>query len=101
LLREFLLDQILLLQEPLQSCLVPRAVEELLGTKLPPLAKDTLSPLAVEGKVAEGCSVVVCAPSPSSGSASVLVHDLTGAQVLLLPSQLLEIKSSSVQVVLP
>jgi hypothetical protein len=35
-LREFLLDQILLLQEFVESCLVPRVVEELLGTKLVP-----------------------------------------------------------------
>jgi hypothetical protein len=34
LLCEFLLDQILFLLESLESCLVPRVVEELLGAKL-------------------------------------------------------------------
>jgi hypothetical protein len=105
LLHEFLLDQILLLWESLESCLVPRVVEELLGTKLvsPPMAKDIPCPLvvvgtvakgelvaaptakdtpcppAVVGKVVEGCSVVDCAPPPSSRNASVVVHGPTGA----------------------
>jgi hypothetical protein len=53
---EFLLNQILLLRESLEPCLVPRVVEELLGTKLvaPYLAQDTPCPPAVVGKVAEG-----------------------------------------------
>jgi hypothetical protein len=33
-LREFLLDQLLLLQDSLEPCLVPRVVKDLLGTKL-------------------------------------------------------------------
>jgi hypothetical protein len=85
-LREFLLDQILLLQVSLKPCLVPRIVEELLGTKLvapPPLTKDTPYPPTVVGKVVEGCSVAICAPPPSFGSASVVVHEPTGAQVIL------------------
>jgi hypothetical protein len=82
---------------------VPQVVEELLGTKLvaPAPAKDTPSPLTMVGKVAEGCSVVVCAPSPSSGSASVVVHEPTRAHALLSPSQMPETRSSSVHVVLP
>jgi hypothetical protein len=126
LLHEFLLDQILLLRESLEPCLVPRVVEELLGTKLvsPPMAKDIPCPLvvvgtvakgelvaaptakdtpcppAVVGKVVEGCSVVDCAPPPSSRNASVVVHGPTGAQILLLPSQMSETRSSSIQVVL-
>jgi hypothetical protein len=66
-LREFFLDQILLLEESLESCLVPRVVEELLGSKLvaPPSTKDSPSSLAMKGTVVEGFSEVACAPSPS------------------------------------
>jgi hypothetical protein len=80
---------------------VPRVVEELLGTKLPPPpAKDTPCPATVVGKVAEGCSVEIYAPPPLSESASVVVHKTTRAQ-LLPPSQMPESRSSFVQVALP
>jgi hypothetical protein len=62
LLHEFLLDQILFLQESLESCLVPRVIEELLCAKLvapPPSIVDIPSPLAVGGQggggVSSGC----------------------------------------------
>jgi hypothetical protein len=71
------------------------------GHPPPPTVEDTPSPPAVEGKVVEGCSLVVCAPSPVSGSASVVVHEPTGAHVLLSTSQMSETRSSSIQVVLP
>jgi hypothetical protein len=43
-LREFLLDKILLLQESVESCLVPHIIEELLGSKLvaPPRLRTLL-----------------------------------------------------------
>jgi hypothetical protein len=43
-LREFLLDQIILLRESLEPCLVPRVIEELLGTKMvtPPQLRTLL-----------------------------------------------------------
>jgi hypothetical protein len=55
----------LLLQDSSEPYLVPRVVKELLGAKLvtsTPLAKDILSPLAVEGKVVEGCPTVKLLP---------------------------------------
>jgi hypothetical protein len=64
-LREFPLNQMLLLQDSSEPYLVPRVVKELLGAKLvtsTPLAKDILSPLAVEGKVVEGCPTVKLLP---------------------------------------
>jgi hypothetical protein len=51
--------------------------------------------------VVEGCLVVSCDSSPSSGSASVVVHESTRAQVLPSSSQMPETRSCSVQVVLP
>jgi hypothetical protein len=103
LLREFLLDQILLLQESLEPCLVPRVIEELLGSKLaaPPSSKDSPNPLAKEGTMAEGCSVVACTPSLSSGSTSMVVHEPSGTQVLPSSSQMSETRLPFVQVVLP
>jgi hypothetical protein len=121
-LHKFLLDQILLLRESLEPCLVPRIVEKLLGTKLvtpslaqdtlvlwlwwarwqrerwslAPLTKDTLCPPTVVAKVVEGCSVVICAPPSLSGNASVVVREPTGAQVLLSPSQMPETRLSSI-----
>jgi hypothetical protein len=58
----------LLLQDSLELCMVPRVVEELLGIKLvtppPPSTKDIPSPPAVEGEVVERCTpAIVCAPS--------------------------------------
>jgi hypothetical protein len=70
-LSEYLLDQMLLLQDSLESCLVPRVIKELLGTRLdapPPLAKDIPSPPVVEGMVVKGCPAVVCAPCPPAAS---------------------------------
>jgi hypothetical protein len=66
-LHEFLLDQIIFLQESLESCLVPCVAEELLGRELviaPPLDEDIQSPSTVKGKVEEGRSVAICAPGP-------------------------------------
>jgi hypothetical protein len=57
LLREFLLDQIFFLQESLESSLVPRIIEELLGRELiatTPSIEHIPSPLPVGSKVAEG-----------------------------------------------
>jgi hypothetical protein len=51
-LREFLLDQILFLQESLEPWLVPRTIEELLGYEkvaAPPLDEGIPSPLAAGG----------------------------------------------------
>jgi hypothetical protein len=56
-LRELLLDQMLLLQDSLESSLLPHVIKELLGAKLvtpPPLAEDIPSAPAVEGEVVEG-----------------------------------------------
>jgi hypothetical protein len=55
---EFLLDQILFLQDSLESWLVPHIIKELLGREMvaaPPLEKDIPSPQPppVGGKVAE------------------------------------------------
>jgi hypothetical protein len=64
---EFLLDQILFLQESLELSLVPRIVEELQDRELvvaPPSAEDIPSPPAVGRKVE-------------------VVHEPTEAQVLL------------------
>jgi hypothetical protein len=68
-LREFLLDQILSLQELLESSLVHRCIEELLGRELvasPPSTEDILNPPAMEGKVVEGrpMAVVDAYPEP-------------------------------------
>jgi hypothetical protein len=57
LLREFLLNQMLLLQDSLELCLVPCVVKELLGATLvapPSSAEDIPSPPVVEGEVVEG-----------------------------------------------
>jgi hypothetical protein len=62
-LREFLLNQMLLLHDSLEPCLVPHVVKELLGARLvtpPPLAKDIPSPPVVESMVVKGCPAVVC-----------------------------------------
>jgi hypothetical protein len=67
----------------------------------PPPAKDTPCPPTVVGKVAEGCSMAICAPPHSFGSASVVVHEPTGAHVLFPQSQMPEIRLSSIQVALP
>jgi hypothetical protein len=104
LLHEFLLNQILLLQESLESSLVPHVVEELLGREVvappptfppsstPPLPsfKDIPCPLAMGGKVVEECPMVVCTPSPPSVRVSVVVHQPATVQVLVSPSQVLE-----------
>jgi hypothetical protein len=79
---------------------VPRVVEELLGAKLvapPPSTVDNPSPLAVGGKVEEGFSMIICAPSLSTVTASVVVCEPTAMQLLLLPSQVPETRSSFVQ----
>jgi hypothetical protein len=71
-LHEFLLDQMLLLQDSLESSLLPHVIKELLGAKLvtpPPLAEDIPSAPAVEGEVVEGVQRSVCAPSPPAASA--------------------------------
>jgi hypothetical protein len=100
-LHEFLLDQILFLQELLELSLLPRIINELLGRELvapPPSFKDIPSPPRVEGRVAERCSVAVCTPGPLLAGASVLVvRDPTEAHVLLPSSQALETRSSFVQ----
>jgi hypothetical protein len=93
-LHEFLLNQILLLQESLESSLVPHVVEELLGREVvapppPPSVEDIPCPLAMGGKVVE-CPMVICTPSPPSVRVSVVVHQLATAQVLVSPSQVLE-----------
>jgi hypothetical protein len=67
---EFILDQILSLQELLELSLVPSCVEELLDRELvtsTPSTEDIPSPPAVEGKVAEGSSVAAVDdfPEPS------------------------------------
>jgi hypothetical protein len=88
-LREFLLHQIIYLQESMELPLVPCIVKELLGHErvaAPPLDKDFPSPPTVcvwgGGGVAEVRSIIC----PSSVEASVVVvHDPTEAQVL--PSQ--------------
>jgi hypothetical protein len=69
-LREFLLNQIISLQELLELSLMPRCIEELLDRELatsPPSAEDILSPPTVEAKVVEGRPVVVvdAYPEPS------------------------------------
>jgi hypothetical protein len=93
-LHEFLLNQILLLQESLESSLVPHVIEELLGREVvappPPLVEDIPCPLAMGGKVVEECPMVICTPSPPSVRVSVVVHQLATAQVLVSPSQVLE-----------
>jgi hypothetical protein len=64
LLREFLLDQILFLQESLELWLMPCIVEELFGHErvaAPPLDKDFPSPSAVRGQGGE--SVISHLPS--------------------------------------
>jgi hypothetical protein len=68
---EFLLDQILSLQELLEPSVVPRCVEELLDRGLvasPPSADDILSPPVVEVQGAEVCFVPVmdAYPEPSA-----------------------------------
>jgi hypothetical protein len=56
-LHEFLLDQILFLQESLEPWLVPRIIEELLGrgkVAAPPLDKGIPSPPAAGARSREG-----------------------------------------------
>jgi hypothetical protein len=69
LLREFLLDQFFFLQESLESSLVPRVIEELLGRELiatTPSIEHIPSPLPVGSKVAEGIQWLFAPLSPLS-----------------------------------
>jgi hypothetical protein len=98
-LREFLLDQLLLLQDSLEPCLVPHIIEELLGAKLvapPSSSEDIPSSSVVAGEVVEGC---ICAPSPPIVSASMVAYETAAAQILSSPSQVPEARSPSIQVV--
>jgi hypothetical protein len=102
-LHEFLLDQILFLQELLDLSLIPRIIDELLGRELPPppaLPPSTVViPPSVEGRVAKECSVAVCAHGPLSvGALVMVVREPTEDHVLLPSSQVLEIWPSSIQV---
>jgi hypothetical protein len=97
-LPEFLLDQILFLQESLELWLVPRTIEELLGCEkvaAPPLDEGIPSPPAAGGKVTRG---TVPTPVPPSMGASVEVRQPTEEQALLSPSQESVTRSSFVQV---
>jgi hypothetical protein len=98
-LREFLLDQILFLQESLEPWLVPRTIEELLGYEkvaAPPLDEGIPSPLAAGGgKVVRG---TVPTPVPPSVGASVVVRQPAEEQALLSPSREPVTRSSFVRV---
>jgi hypothetical protein len=79
----------LLLQDSLEPCLVPRVIEELLDTKLvapPPSAKDIPSPLAMEGEGVQGCPVIVCPSSPLTVRAELAALGVGLAPLLAGPA---------------
>jgi hypothetical protein len=65
----------------------------------PPSAEDIPRPPAVGGKVAKERRVVICAPSPPSVRASVVVRQPVAAQVLVLPSHVLKTRWSCVVII--
>jgi hypothetical protein len=62
--------------------------------------EDIPSSSVVVGEVVAGCRVVICTPSPLTVSASVVAYDIVVAQILSSPSQVPEVRSPSVQVVM-
>jgi hypothetical protein len=101
-LHEFLLDQILFLQELLEPWLVPRTIEELLGCEKvasPPLDEGIPSPPAARGrgggKVVRGTVPTLVPPLVG---ASVVVRQPAEEQALLSSSRELVTRSSLVRV---
>jgi hypothetical protein len=101
-LHEFLLDQILFLQESLEPWLVPRIVEELLGRERVsppgqghPMSFDCGGGGGGGAKATEVRLVVVRTPGPPLVGAWVVVRHPTKVQVLLSSSQESVTSSSS------